>query len=462
MSRSKRATFATQLLLKDVKSFIGEQVLDLTDQKGNPARWTLLLGDNGVGKTTLLECITQLTPVFNSGTGEGEKEPSLNVEPRIAWAENEPIFALRRIGANDCRVEARFAADAVLNKHTGDDALSTWISFAFEKGKHERLETSRWPEAEEDAIPESKWADRTKIEPPLVLTYGAGRYMGEGNFDLTAVPEGTDSLLERQSELFDAEELLLHLHHASLSPRASKAKRQKKLLVDTIAAFLPEVETSADIIIHGATAIGEKRQQGVLVRTRDGEVPLKQLSFGYQTMMAWVGDIAMRLFTAHPESTNPLQSPAIVVIDEIDLHLHPKWQRDLRGLLTHHFPNVQFIATAHSPLIAQAFLDANLAVVTREGDHSIIENDPVAIKDWRVDQIVTSELFGLPSPWPPNTDALFAEQARLAARLKPTAVERQRLRELEARMLELPTEPSPVDETAMKVIRGAARKALRG
>src|SRR5262249_2207174 len=145
------------------------------------------------------------------------------------------------------------------------------------------------------------------------------------------------------------------------------------------------VRSPEDIIIQGATAIGEKTRQGVLVRTLDGAVPLKKLSFGYQTMMAWIGDIALRLFVAHPTSRNPLHSPAIVVIDEIDLHLHPKWQRELRGLLTENFPNVQFIATAHSPLIAQAFLDANLAVISRDGDHSIIENDPVSIANWRID-----------------------------------------------------------------------------
>src|SRR5207247_817848 len=135
--------------------------------------------------------------------------------------------------------------------------------------------------------------------------------------------------------------------------------------------------------------------RGVGVSTKDGEVPLRQLSYGYQTMMAWAFDIGWRLFRHYPDASSPLQQPAIVLIDEIDLHLHPRWQRDIRARLSIHFPNVQFIATAHSPLIAQAFLDANLAVVVRDGDHSVIENDPVKVDNWRVDQILTSELFGL-------------------------------------------------------------------
>ena len=459
-TKSRRATFATELVLQDVKSFAGEQVLSLTDRRGNPARWTLLLGDNGVGKTTLLECLTQMSPVFNSSTGAGEKDARFYLEPRIAWAENDPIFALRRTTADKCEVRATFVADTLLDRKSGSETLETWVSFEQIGGKDEHLTFSRWPEKEEEAIPEPEWSQRTSVLPPLILAYGAGRYMGEGNFDLTELPEATESLLANQAELFDAEELLLYLHHASLPTRAAKARRQKNLLVKAIAAFLPEVNSSSDIIIHGATAIGESTKQGVLVRTLDGEVPLKQLSFGYQTMMAWIGDIAMRLFLAAPESRNALQIPAIVVVDEIDLHLHPKWQREMRELLSAAFPNVQFVATAHSPLLAQAFLDANLAVVIRDGDHSVIENDPVAVANWRIDQIVTSELFGLPSPWPPQVDALFKAHAKLAQKPNLSAIERRQLEDLEARMLELPTEDSPTDEVAMKLIRGAARRTL--
>ncbi len=459
--RSQRATFITRLALKDVKSFAGEQVLDLTDKNGSPARWTLLLGDNGVGKTTLLEAITQLTPVFNSDVGEGEEDAPLHLQPRFSWAENDDIFSYGRNGVSACRAEATFSSDALLDRGEGAEVLTTWVEFTRDGGKWSGLVFSRYPEAPEDAIPESTWSEESSIFPPLILTYGAGRYMGEGNFDLDATPESTDSLLVRESELFDAEELLLHLHHASLPTGAATARRQKKALVNMIADFLPEVKNSDGIDIKGATAIGEKTRQGVWVTTRDGAVPLKQLSFGYQTMTAWIGDIAMRLFAANPTSRNALHAPAIVVIDEIDLHLHPRWQRELRGLLTKNFPNVQFIATAHSPLIAQAFLDANLAVISRVGDHSVIENEPAAIANWRIDQIVTSELFDLPSPWPPDVDELFARHAKLASKSKPSPAERQELLRLEKQMLELPTEESPADETAMRIIRRSARRLIK-
>src|SRR5690242_11189 len=106
--RSKRGAFLTQLALKNVKSFAGDQTLDLTDEKGNPARWTLLLGDNGVGKTTLLECLAHLTPVFNSDESN-VLDTRLYVEPRVAREENSVIYALGRIGDHACEARARFA-----------------------------------------------------------------------------------------------------------------------------------------------------------------------------------------------------------------------------------------------------------------------------------------------------------------------------------------------------------------
>ncbi len=64
-----------------------------------------------------------------------------------------------------------------------------------------------------------------------------------------------------------------------------------------------------------------------------GEIPFNDLSFGYQTTAAWLADIAYRLLRQYPDSNNPLLMPAIVLVDEIDLHLHPNWQRQLRDKL---------------------------------------------------------------------------------------------------------------------------------
>lgn len=117
------------------------------------------------------------------------------------------------------------------------------------------------------------------------------------------------------------------------------------------------------------------------------------------------GGLAPRLFERYLDCDNPLEQPAIVLVDEIDLHLHPKWQRTIIDHLTHLFKQTQFIVTAHSPLIVQsAPEDANIVLLIRQGDQVIIHNNEEAIKGWRIDQVLTSDLFDLPSAIPAEYD----------------------------------------------------------
>ena len=118
---------------------------------------------------------------------------------------------------------------------------------------------------------------------------------------------------------------------------------------------MPDIEHPQDIEILGLPNPGEISDQGgILVKTPYGSVPLRQLSLGYRTVFAWAVDIAWNLSQHYPDSDNPYGESAIVIVDEIDLHLHPRWQREIRKNFTNCFPGVQFIVTAQSPLIAQA------------------------------------------------------------------------------------------------------------
>lgn len=85
---------------------------------------------------------------------------------------------------------------------------------------------------------------------------------------------------------------------------------------------------------------------------KNGEtLNVAQLSQGEKSLMALVGDIARRLAMLNPALENPLAGDGIVLIDEVDLHLHPSWQRSLCDRLIETFPNCQFVLTTHSPLV---------------------------------------------------------------------------------------------------------------
>lgn len=188
-------------------------------------------------------------------------------------------------------------------------------------------------------------------------------------------------------------------------------------------------------------------------KTPYGWVHLSNLGYGYRTMISWIVDLASRLVEHYPDSPNPLAEPAVVLVDEIDLHLHPKWQRELIGFLTERFPNTQFIATAHSPLIVQSAGDANIALLKREGDHVVIENNPETIRGWRIDQILTSDLFGLETARPPEFERPLLRRKELLTKPKLTKSEQEELKRIDTELGHLPTGESFEQAKTMKLIQ---------
>jgi predicted ATP-binding protein involved in virulence len=156
-------------------------------------------------------------------------------------------------------------------------------------------------------------------------------------------------------------------------------------------------------------------------------------------------DFASRMVERYPDSQDPLSEAAIVLVDEIDLHLHPKWQRSLMAYLSERFPNTQFIVTAHSPIFVQAAADANIVVLRRseEKGHVVIDNSPQAIRGWRLDQILTSDLFGLPSARGPEMEKLLEQRTKLLSQPELSKADKKKLEELERKIGFL-----PVGETA--------------
>jgi len=293
------------------------------------------------------------------------------------------------------------------------------------------------------------------FEEPLVIGYGASRHMGKANSNQIDFTDSVESLFDSSLELFDAEEILQQLDYSQLK-KVSGAANLLARLKAALATILPDIGTPKDIEIYAPRTLGLKGKKGVRVRTPYGLVPFSSLSLGYQTVSAWTIDLAWRLFQKFPDSANPLAEPAIVLIDEIDLHLHPKWQRQIRRELSTHFPNVQFIVTAHSPLMAQTYLDANLAVIRRDNDQAVIINDPVVIKDWRLDQVITSELFGFNSARPPDIEDKLQRRVALIRKIKKTPAEKEELQQLDRDVEGLSSEVSHTDNEAMDIIRRAA------
>ena len=120
------------------------------------------------------------------------------------------------------------------------------------------------------------------------------------------------------------------------------------------------VRTALERMIKGYSNLRIELAPSRMVMTNSEGVDLQidQLSGGYKAVLSVIADIAKRLPMANPDSLNPLEEKAVILIDELDLHLHPKWQKEIVADLKRTFPNSQFIVSTHSPFIVQS-LDAD-------------------------------------------------------------------------------------------------------
>ena len=434
-----------QLTIENVRSFSGPQQLTLLDEHNRPARWTLIVGDNGVGKSTLLQCLARMAPVFNDPADDDTGPRARDVEPELVREENSVLRALARNRATEpTRLSARLSVGARLKgpKRRSPNTIATSLEFTQTRNGIANFKVGG--------------ESHKRVQEPLVVGYSASRRPRAATLDSFITENPLASLLEIETELCDAEELLCRLDYSSLKGQ-DRATRFLANLKAALSEILPHVGGPDDIQILGPrSSIHDSERTGVHVRTPSGRVPLHQLSLGYRTVFAWTVDLAWRLLERYPRSSKPLHQPAIVLVDEVDLHLHPLWQREVRDHLAERFPQVQFIATAHSPLMAQSSLGANLAIVRWENDHAVIEDDPVVVDGWRLDQVVTSDLFGLVSSRPRHIAALQQRRLKLAQKSPLSDTERAELSELDRVVRELPTADTPGDQAAMDFIRKAA------
>jgi len=438
--------YFTRLELENVRSFGEGQTLDLTDESGRPARWTLILGDNGVGKTTLLQCLALMRPILTLGENPKTNAPKPDqVEASLFIQENAEIAALARTGQSKVKLEATLASGRRLSQKDGRArSLVLQAGITMKGDALDKIDPHR--------------ERRPGFVEPLVIGYGAARH---SRYRSSEVPDGaaeaTASLFDPSLELADAKTILQDLDYAAYKQQPH-AKELLEAVKAALAKLLPDVSSAAAIKLYGPSTPGTKKQKtGVQVVTPYGEVPLAALSLGYQTMTAWAVDLAWRLYQHYPDADDPLQQPAVVLIDELDLHLHPRWQRQLRSHISETFPEVQFIATAHSPLLAQSYLDTNLAVVRRDGGQAVIENDPAVVRTWRLDEVVTSALYEVESPYSLEVEKELEQRTQLLQKKRLTTEDKADLARLEELADSLSTQAASEDKEAMDVIRRAAK-----
>jgi predicted ATP-binding protein involved in virulence len=127
------------------------------------------------------------------------------------------------------------------------------------------------------------------------------------------------------------------------------------------------------ILGEGFSRLRVRRATNDLIVNKNGiDISIRLLSDGEKSLIALVSDLAKNLATTYPNMENPLEGDGIVLIDEIELHMHPTWQRMIIPRLTKTFPNCQFIITTHSPQVLSHVQPESIYLLKKVGEDIVV------------------------------------------------------------------------------------------
>jgi hypothetical protein len=311
-----------------------------------PRPWTMLLGDNGLGKTTILRSIAIALCDPSSATSLMSRLPGELLRQQMPLG----------------RIRVRLALSDVTDQEI-------WTETTLTRGANGiELRQSN-----------SSWFPRDLL---FVCGYGAWRSgFGSKSYPGYAIADAIAGLFDPSNSLQNPELALRRMMTAG--ENIDRVCRQ-------IESVLLLSENSTEF---GTSGLSIKGDWGTFV-------PLGAIGDGYLATLAWLSDLLGWTFLYRPDFIAG-QVSAIIVIDEIEKHLHPRWQREIVRQLNRQFPQIQFIASTHSPLCAGGLADlpedaaAMYRLELKSG--AVIGEKLEPFRGWTYDQIMTSSAFGLKS-----------------------------------------------------------------
>jgi hypothetical protein len=143
-------------------------------------------------------------------------------------------------------------------------------------------------------------------------------------------------------------------------------------------------------------------------------VAFNAMSDGYRQYIGWISDLLYHVCTGLLSGKKLVENRGIVLIDEIDLHLHPDWQRTVIGRMSETLPNLQFILTSHSPIVVGTLYKENVFVFEEDASGaSVARPVQTEVHGLNADQVLTSSAFGLRSSRAPE---FVAELKKMSTR----------------------------------------------
>ncbi len=334
--------YIKRVILKNIKGFENAE-LDFRPEGADFPGWAVVTGDNGSGKTALLRAIALavLGPDQSRGlvqdlrgwVTEGEESGTISVEIK-------PHHEYDRTLKGGTPVRGTLWAEVAISQQGPTWEMSSADPF---RRKKRGAANGPWPQST------SGW---------FALGYGPFRRLYGSSPDaqrLMVIPGRIPhfaTLFKEDATLSECEEWVKQLQYRRL-----EAREAERVVLDRLLELLNDDFLRQGISIHSVDS------EGIwLLDSAGRRMPLTDMSEGYRAALAMLIDIFRHMVEVYgaqdlvikSNGANAIHRPGLVLIDEVDAHLHPAWQREIGFWLKRHFPLVQFIVTTHSPLVCQA------------------------------------------------------------------------------------------------------------
>jgi hypothetical protein len=399
--------YINRVVLDHIKSFDDAELAFGNPGPRGSAGWAVITGDNGSGKTALLRAIA--LAVLGPDQSRG-LVPDLRGWATHGAARGTVSVEVRPNSQYDKTLKGGYPTDSFWAEIEITDGSGVWTlapADIFRK-KKKGASNGPWPEGTPG------W---------FTLGYGPFRRLYGSSADaqrLMVLPGRIPrfaTLFREDATLAEGEEWIKNLRYRTL-----ERKLEDEQILNNVLDLL------RDEFLRNEFTIDDVNSEGVWLRdSAHTKLPLADMSEGYRSALAMMLDICRHMFQVYgphimgrgDDGRVTVDRPGVVMIDEVDAHLHPEWQRTMGFWLKAHFPQVQFIVTTHSPLVCQAADFGRIYHLPQPGGGSpfkLSREDYETVIAGKPDEILLTPAFDLKYTRSPRAVASREKHALLYAK----------------------------------------------
>lgn len=344
----------------------------------------LIIGDNGTGKTSVLEAISVALGGFLSGI---DGVNTIHFSKDEIRRENQ----LTGSGSNNTVYKTPICVNICLELDVGDDTGVHYFKFSRQK---KSIKSSRSTVEPRDICRAAQFMVDNQNSILPVISYQSFSRVSNQKKDKWENPFSDDysrvvGYMDCLEEAANDKMLINWCKRMEqIAWQQEKPILEYEVVKKAVSDFMKFMQGSERINVSY-----DKRTEELVYFNGEEILPIRLLSSGFRNLLGMVFDIAYRMAVLNPDLLEEItkKTPGIVLIDEIDLHLHPNWQWRVVEALKKTFPNVQFIATTHSPIIIASCKEENLITLQLE-DRFLDKPSEIVpgktVKGWMVDSVL--------------------------------------------------------------------------